>query len=223
MTTSFAPILEAALVRHGAGGLEARLATPRSAAELQAVPDDRYLSAMSLRIFQAGLKHSLVAAKWPAFEEVFAGFDPEHCARLYDETIEEHLADRRLIRHLPKLRSIRENAAAVLDIRAEHGSMGAWLAAWPGEDVVGLWHAIGRRFVQMGGNSAPAFLRMVGKDTFILTDAVVKALNIWQAFAGEPRSKRDQAEVQQLFNAWARETDLPLCRMSQILAMSVST
>ena len=31
---------------------------------------------MSLRIFRAGLKHSLVDAKWPAFEEVFAGFEP---------------------------------------------------------------------------------------------------------------------------------------------------
>lgn len=32
---------------------------------------------MALRVFRAGLKHSPVDAKWPAFEEVFFRFDPE--------------------------------------------------------------------------------------------------------------------------------------------------
>src|SRR5947209_12811490 len=38
---------------------EARLTQPHSPAELKALPDGRYLSQMSLRIFRAGLKHSL--------------------------------------------------------------------------------------------------------------------------------------------------------------------
>lgn len=50
--------------------LEARLPQPASDKKLRALGDDRYLSIMSLRIFRAGLKHSLVDAKWPAFEEV---------------------------------------------------------------------------------------------------------------------------------------------------------
>ena len=49
---------------------------PKSAEQLRAEGDDRYLSLMSLRIFRAGLKHSVVDARWPAFEEVFFGFDP---------------------------------------------------------------------------------------------------------------------------------------------------
>src|SRR5206468_1354843 len=73
---SFASILGAARTRLAASALEARLPQPRSASELKAVKDDRYLSQMSLRIFRAGLKHSLVDAKWPAFEEVFGGFEP---------------------------------------------------------------------------------------------------------------------------------------------------
>jgi hypothetical protein len=60
-----------------------------SAAELEAhlpVPKTRRncaksattaTSTMALRVFRAGLKHSLVDAKWPAFEEVFFKFDPE--------------------------------------------------------------------------------------------------------------------------------------------------
>lgn len=217
----FEPIREAAVVRHGSAGLEARLATPKTPEELRAVPDDRYLSAMSLRVFRAGLAHALVDRKWPAFEEVFHGFDPARCARIYDETLEELLADKRLIGHLPKLRSIRANAAAMLEVAREAGSVGAWLAAWPGEDIVGLWDELQRRFSQMGGNSGPSFLRMVGKDTFILTDSVVKALVHWGAVAGPPKTKADRRAVQARFDAWHDETGLPLCRLSQILAMSV--
>ena len=103
MTPSFASILSAAERRHGIEGVAARLAEPRSEAELRALPDDRYLSSMCLRIFRAGLKHELVDAKWPAFEEVWHGFDPARCASVYDEDIEAMLEDRRLIRHLGKL------------------------------------------------------------------------------------------------------------------------
>lgn len=45
---SFAGILDAARVRHGAAALDARLPQPRAADELRALPDDRYLSQMSL-------------------------------------------------------------------------------------------------------------------------------------------------------------------------------
>src|SRR5271169_5016030 len=95
----FGPILEATRARHGAAALEARLTQPLSAAELEAVGDDRYLSQMSLRIFRAGLKHSLVDAKWPAFEEVFYEFEPRRLRALPDEALDAMLGDRRLIRH----------------------------------------------------------------------------------------------------------------------------
>ena len=84
---SFAPILETARTRLGASALEARLTQPRSAAELKAVPDDRYLSQMELRIFRAGLKHSLVDAKWPAFEEAFHGFEPRRVRAMSDDAV----------------------------------------------------------------------------------------------------------------------------------------
>ena len=78
---AFATIHHAALTRHGAGALEARLSQPKTADELRATPDDRYLSQMQLRIFRAGLKHSLVDAKLPAFVEVFYGFEPRRVIR----------------------------------------------------------------------------------------------------------------------------------------------
>jgi 3-methyladenine DNA glycosylase Tag len=218
---AFAPIMEAARTRLGAAALEARLPLPRSAAELKAVPDDRYLSQMSLRIFRAGLQHSVVDAKWPAFEEVFDAFEPRRVRAMSDEALEALLGDARLIRHWGKLKSVRDNAAAMIAVAEEYGSFSAWLADWPGSEIVELWEALAKRFSQMGGNSGPTFLRMVGKDTFILTPSVVGGLKHWGSVDAPPKNRKDRAAVQSAFNAWAAETGRPLCQLSLILAASI--
>ncbi len=217
----FDEIYDTALLRHGRQALEARLVVPRTAAELTALGDDRYLSLMMLRIFRAGLKHSVVDAKWPAFEEVLWGFAPERCANLSDERLEELLADRRIIRHLGKLRAVRANAAAIVALRAAGQPIGAWLAAWPADDAVGLWDELARRFSQLGGNSGPYFLRMAGRDTFILSESVARALVHWRAVPEPPRSRGDRRVAQGAFTRWAEESGRPLCQLSQILALSV--
>jgi 3-methyladenine DNA glycosylase Tag len=204
----------------GAQALTERLPRPKSADELRAVPDDRYLSQMSLRIFRAGLKHSVVDARWPAFEDAFLGFEPKRVVAMSDEQTEALLQDSRLIRHWGKLKAVRTNAAAIVQL-AEQGGMGAWLADWPRDDVVGLWAELAKRFAQLGGNSGPYFLRMVGKDSFILSPSVVSALNHWDAFDGTPKSKADKLRVQEVFNAWVRASSRPLCQVSMILALSV--
>ena len=217
---SFGPIIEAARTRLGAAALEARLTKPRTPAELKMQTDDRYLSQMSLRIFRAGLKHSLVDAKWPAFEEVFEGFEPRRVRAMSDEALETLLGDRRLIRHWGKLKSVRDNAAAMIGVAEEHGSFGAWLADWPGTQIVELWEALAKRFSQMGGNSGPSFLRMTGKDSFILSPSVVAGLKHWAGMA-PPKNRGDRAAAQAVFNGWAAETGRPLSQLSLILAMSV--
>ena len=217
----FAEILDAARARIGAAALEERLPTPNTPQQLADTPDDRYLSQMSRRIFHAGLKHSMVDAKWPAFEEVFHGFDPRRVRAMSDEALEKLLGDARLIRHWGKLKSVRDNAAAMLEIASEHGGFGRWVADWPGDDIVGLWDALAKRFSQMGGNSGPRFLRMVGKDTFVLTPSVTAALKRWGAIAAPPKNRRDRAQVQAAFDSWAGETGRPLCQLSLILAASV--
>jgi len=226
MTRSpFAPILDAARTRLGAAALEARLAQPKTPAALATTPDDRYLSEMSRRVFRAGLKHSLVDAKWPAFEEAFLGFEPRRVRAMSDEALEGLLGNTRLIRHWGKLKSVRDNAAAMLVLAGEHRSFGAWFAGWPGADIVGLWEALAKTFSQMGGNSGPSFLRMVGKDTFILTPSVIGALKHWGALmatgTAPPKNRQDRALVQAAFNAWAAETGRPLCQLSLILAASI--
>lgn len=218
---SFQAVEEAALLRLGSAALQDRLVVPKSAAELEATGDDRYLSAMSLRLFRAGLKHELVDRKWPAFEEVFSGFEPSKVAGFSDEALEALLQDKRLIRHMGKLRAVRANAGEFLAIAEEHGSFAHWLAAWPVGEITGLWASLTKRMQHLGGQSAPYFLRMVGKDTFVLTDSVVRGLAYWEVTDSPPRSKADQAAVQAVFNRWQEETGRPLCQLSQILALSV--
>ena len=221
----FQPLLAAAAARAGgAEALAARLPSPKSAAALRAVPDDRYLSLMSLRIFRAGLKHSLVDAKWPAFEAAFHGFQPRRVRVMSDEEMDALLADKGLIRHGGKMMAVRHNAAALVALAEaageREGGFGAYLAGWPGRDVVGLWGDLTERFKQLGGNSGPVFLRMAGKDTFILTPDVSRALVHWGALEEAPKGKAGQRKAQAAFNAWQAETGRPLCQLSMILALS---
>ncbi len=217
----FDPILERARKRAGgAEALEVELPHPKSDAELRALGDDRYLSLMSLRAFRAGLRHALVDARWPAFEEVFGGFEARRVRAMSDEDLERLMADRRLIRHWGKIKAVRNNAAAMIEVSESHGGFGAYLAEWPATDVVALWRDLARRFRQMGGNSAPYFLRMAGRDTFLLTGDVVRALIDAGVVPKKPTTKDERAAVQAAFNAWADETGRPLCQLSKILALS---
>jgi 3-methyladenine DNA glycosylase Tag len=205
-----------------AAELEARLPQPLSAEELRAISDDRYLSVLSLRIFRAGLKHSLVDAKWPAFEEVFFGFDPEKVVLMGGERLENLMQDARIIRHLGKLKSVPRNAQFILDVRQEKGSFGALIADWPVSDIVGLWKYLAKHGSQLGGLSAPRFLRMVGKDTFVPSDDLVAALKAQQIIDKPPTSQRDRAAVQAAFNQWQAQSGRPLCQLSMMLAYTVN-
>ncbi len=216
-------MLEYGINRFGSlKALEARLPQPATQAQLLAVPDDRYLSLIALRVFRAGLRHSVVDAKWPNFEEVFWQFNPEKVVLLSAEHIERLMQDTRIIRHLGKLKSVPRNAQMLLDIRHEFGSFGAFLAQWPEDDIVGLWRYLAKHGHQLGGLSAPRFLRMAGKDTFVLSDDVVAALVAQDIVTKRPTSQRDLALVQEAFNAWQAQSGRPLCQLSMLLALTVN-
>ena len=216
----FKEILAAAEARLGADSVRKRLPEPKSDTELRAVGDDRYLSRISFRVFSAGLKHSMVEGKWPAFEEVFMGFDPLRVRALSDEALEALMAETRIIRHWGKIKSVRHNASALCDIAAESGGFGAYLADWPGERIVELWDDIAKRLAHMGGNSGPYFLRMAGKDSFVMTPDVIRGLGRWAGLEGSLKGKRDRASAQAAFNDWASESGRPLSEISMIVALS---
>ena len=214
-------LVEFGINRFGSlAALEAQLPTPASDEALAAIPDDRYLSLLSLRVFRAGLKHSVVDAKWPAFEQAFFGFVPEKVVLMGADHIEQMMQNTALIRHLGKLRSVPRNAQMIEDISRKHGSFGRWLAAWPVDDIVGLWRYLAKHGNQLGGMSAPRFLRMAGKDTFLLTDDVVAALVAQGIVDKKPTSQKDLALVQQVFNEWQAQSGRPLCQLSMMLALT---
>lgn len=223
MTIDYQWLYQYALRRRGSiQQLEDSLPQPLSEAELIAVPDDRYLSMMTRRIFRAGLRHAMVDARWPAFEEAFWGFDPDKMVLLSAEHIEQHMQNKALIRHLGKLRSIPHNAQLILDIRQEHGSFGRFLAQWPASDIVGLWQLLRKRGQQLGGYSTPGFLRMVGKDTFLITTDVVAALVAHGVIDRNPTSQGALRDVQAAFNDLHQQSGRPLCQLSAMLAWTVN-
>lgn len=205
-----------------AAALEARLPQPRSAEQLRKISDDRYLSTLALRVFRAGLKHSLVDAKWPAFEEAFFGFDPDKVVLMGGEHIERLMQDARVIRHLGKLRSVPRNAQMLLDIRAEYGSVGNLIADWPVTEITGLWRLLSKQGNQLGGLSAPRFLRMVGKDTFVVTEDVAAALKAQKIVDKAPTSLRDLAATQSYFNTLHAQSGRPMCQLSVMLASTTN-
>lgn len=205
----------------GTDALEARLIRPEPPESLAMIGDDRYLSVMCRRIFRAGLTHRLVDARWPAFEIAFADFDIDAVAALDDTALRRLAKDDSLIRHQKKIMAVRDNAVAMQAIVEEFGSFGFWLAEWPEDEIVNLWLELRQRFTQLGGRSAPAFLRMCGKDSFMLTDWVLAALAYWDVYAEKATSKTALNRIQAIFNAWLDETERPLCQLSQILALSI--
>jgi len=110
----------------------------------------------------------------------------------------------------------------VLDIAKAHGSFGAFIADWPVTDIVGLWKYLSKHGHQLGGLSAPRFLRMVGKDTFIPSDDMVAALKAQKIVDKVPSSQRDRAAVQAAFNQWHAESGRPMCQLSVMLAHTVN-
>jgi len=202
----------------GAEALEALLTVPRTADELAALPDRYFLSSMSWRIFCAGLNRKVVDAKWSAFEEVFFGFEPQKLVLMSDDMLEKTMQDKRIIRHWGKIKSIRINAAMILELGKEKGGFGRFLADWPNESIVELWQLFKKQGAQLGGNSGAYSLRIVGKDTFMLSNDVVAALKAQGIVDKKPTSKADLNRVQAAFNDWQKQSRRPLCQISRLLS-----
>ncbi|WP_339668311.1 DNA-3-methyladenine glycosylase I [Dasania marina] len=219
----FDDIYQQVLKRFGSDkALQAFLIEPLSEQELIAADDKFYLSTMSRRIFRAGLKHSLVDAKWPAFEQAFFNFSPLRVAMMSDEELDVLMGNKAIIRHWGKIKAVRVNAGLVYELSEQHQGFGRWLAQWPVDDIVGLWLLLKKQGAQLGGNSSPSFLRMVGKDTFVLSADVIAALISQDIVDKTPTSQKDLRSVQQAFNGWRQQSGWPLCKLSRLLAMTVN-
>ncbi len=211
----------AAKRKGGVAELEKLLPAVKTERALSNIPDDRWLSAMSKRIFQAGFNWSVVENKWLGHEEAFFGFNPHRCAFLSDEDIETLAGDTRIIRNIAKIAAVRENAAFLTGLAKEHGSAAKFLAKWPGSDLAGLLSLLGKQASRLSGSTAQIVLRDMGKDSFILTRDVSAALIREGVVTKKPTSQRDMSAVQTAFNKWHDESERPFAHISLILAFTV--
>lgn len=189
--------------------------------QLEKKTDDRFLAMMCKCINQAGFNWSVIEKKWPEFEEAFFQFNPHKLAMLSPEQWEAYLEDRRVVRHGQKIMALAHNAQFVIDRANEHGSFGKFIANWPSTDIIGLLDHLKKYGKRLGGNTGQWFLRYSGKDSFVLTPDVIRALkNAGCDIADHPTSKRDLVKIQTAFNTWHEETGLAFSQLSKIAAFS---
>ncbi len=201
--------------------LEARLNHPLSPEELARTQDDRWLSAMAKCLFQAGFNWKVIDAKWPGMEDAFDGFDPALVQCYHDDDVDRLLADKRIVRNGAKVMAVIENARFIKDIATEAGSAGAYFANWPNAQYVELLSTLTKRGTRLGSVTGQRLLRMMGKDSFILTADVVARLVAEGVVDKAPTSKRALAATQGAFNRWSEQSGRGLTQVSQILAFSV--
>lgn len=218
---TFDEIYEIAAARKGGdAALEALLGRPTPAAELARISEDRWLAELSKYVFSTGLAWQVIESKWPGFEEAFHGFDIGRCAMMDDEMFDRLITDTRIVRSGPKIASVRDNAAFFLELRAE-GGVGKVLGEWPETDFAGLLEMLKKRGSRLGGMTGAYGMRMLGRDSYILSPDVVGRLVAEGVVEKAPSSKRAMAQVQDAFNRWMDQSGRGLTEISRTLAMSV--
>jgi 3-methyladenine DNA glycosylase Tag len=128
--------------------------------ELGPHDDRRYVEQLIKAIFQAGLRWSTIESRWPAFGEVFYGFDPVRIAAMNGQDSSRAAQDPRIVRNHRKIGDAVNSAAAVNEVVAQYGSFDAYLRSFgsPEEEITDLQH----RFAGLGDYSAWWFMQSVG-------------------------------------------------------------
>lgn len=203
-----------------AANLEALLSKPLDKNAIAAIPNDRWLSAFSMKVFQSGISWRVVRNKWPNFEEVFFGFKIEPLLMLSDEQWDIKSTDTRIIRHHAKVKSILANAQMIHEASIEYGSFGKMVANWPSNDITGLWTYLKKHGNRLGGNTGPYTLRQLGVDTFILSGDVESYLRSYNIIEGGKDTKRSLEAASAAFAHWQNESGRSLTEISQTIAFS---
>ena len=219
----FVDILDMAAQHHGStkqvlemAGNEFAIADPKD------VSDDRYLAEMAKAVFSAGFSWKVIRNKWPGFEAAFDGFQPNRVAFYADEDLDRLLSDAAIVRNGQKITATIENARFILATIKEHGSFGAFLAYWPGDEQAGLLALLGKHGSRLGGATAQYFLRFSGYDNWIASKDVCAAL-MREGVLEKPTatSKTALKAVDGAITELQAQSGLPRATISRVLALSV--
>ncbi len=217
----FAAIYQRAAERKGGETqLESLIKAPLSKQEIESIPEDRWLSALSMKVFQSGISWSVVRNKWPNFEELFFQFRIEPLLMLSEDQWEQKAQDPKIIRHLTKVMSIPANAQMIYNCRQQYGSFSSMVANWPQEDITGLWEYLKKYGSRLGGNTGPYTLRQMGVDTFLLSGDVEAYLRNIKVIEGGKNTKRALSAANKAFIDWQQQSGRSMSEISQIIAYS---
>jgi len=209
--------------RHGGNEVLGKmLIRPKSAKTIKRVPDDRWLSALSKCVFQAGFNWNIIEDKWERFEEVFVGFNINRWLTMSDDDIDQLLTTEGIVKNYAKIRSVGANAHYLKVLIDEHGSIGHYFSTWKLKDYSCNLQSMQKKSSRLGGKTGQVFLRRMGVDTFVFTQDTIRALSREGILNNKiPSSKRDWAKLQQALNSWHQQSGYSLNEISQILALSI--
>jgi len=181
-----------------------------------------FLALMTKGVFQSGFVWRVIENKWDNFETAFLNFDCQKLLSQPDEKWDAYAEDKSIVRNVIKIQTVRDNAEFILNVEQLEGkSFGQVLDEWPASDLIGLWDMMKKNGSRLGGMTGQYFLRRAGKDSFLLSQDVVRSLQEMRLdIKDNPTSKRDFKLIQQTLNEIHQKTKLPYTHISKILAYS---
>lgn len=183
--------------------------------------DDRILAAFTKQIFKSGFVWRVVENKWPDFEDSFFNFNIEKVLMMPEEMLEKKAADPKIIRNYNKVKTIKANAQMMFEHQTDHNtSFAQFIADWPSSDIIGLWAYLKKHGQRLGGNTGPYALRLLGKDTFILSSDVEGYLRAQKVIDGGLQSKKSLTAIQAYFNQLQLESGYSLTQLSRLIAFA---
>ncbi len=142
-------------------------ATPPDA-RASAVPDvviapspNDVLAVITRAVFQTGVSWAQIAAHWDAYGRAFADFDPARVAAFTEIDAARALEEPGVLRSPRKVRAIVANAAALVRLLAEFGSLHGYASSFA--DYASLAKDVKKRFAFMGDMNAWYVLFRLGE------------------------------------------------------------
>jgi DNA-3-methyladenine glycosylase I len=106
--------------------------------------DVRLFEMLTLEGAQAGLSWSTILNKREGYLRAFAGFEPAKVARFTPAKVDRLLQDPGIVRNRLKVESAVNNAARVVEVQRDEGSLDAYLWSFVGgEPIVGRFRELG--------------------------------------------------------------------------------
>lgn len=105
--------------------------------------DRKHFEFLVLESAQAGLSWATILKKREGYRQAFANFDVEKVANFSEETIEDMLTNRAIIRNRAKILSAVNNAQRFMEIQKEFGTFDKYIWSFVGGNaIVNKWKSM---------------------------------------------------------------------------------